>query len=465
MIVLVALVRSVLPGILVLVACATAGSAQEGARGTPTSAESYAFVDASVVPMSADTVLRNQTVLVRGGKIVGIGPAPHVQVPEDARIIRATGMYLIPGLVDFHVHLRAESELASYLRHGVTTVVNMRGSTEVLTARQKVLEGSVSGPRIYTAGPLLDGSPPIWSGSGTRVLRNPEDAREAIREHVRLRYDLVKVYNNLDPDLLEIVVQEAHAVGLPVAGHLPRRPVRTEGLTRGLAAGIDLIAHGEEVFFTHFGGAPDSLIVAGRYTPPSDDEVERVAERIAGAGVAVIPNLSFIEMYGRMLDDVDAVFTDPEFELLDSGVQQLWREENPTLRDNLHALVLREAAKRSVVMRLTRALHSQGATLLVGTDASAPGLYPGRSAHLELHELVRAGMSPYDALAAGTRTAGAWLSSRIDQDLRIGQIAPGYSADLVLLEANPLRHISAVTAVRGVMSRGRWHPFRGASAQ
>jgi hypothetical protein len=263
------------------------------------------------------------------------------------------------------------------------------------------------------------------------------------------------VYNNLDPELLAIIVREAHAANLAVVGHLPRRPVRSEGLTRALHAGLDLIAHGEEVFFTHFGGAPDSLLRSGGYAVPGDSALADVAARIGSAGAAVTPNLSFVAMTARMLGDLEAVFADPEFARLDPGVQEMWREQNPTRRRDLEQFAARERVKYQVVRRLTHALAEAGVPLMLGTDASAPGMYPGASAHVELAELVAAGLTPYQALAAGTSAPGRFLAGHVRGAPRLGLVADGHAADLLLVDRNPLEDVAALQNPWRVIAGGR----------
>lgn len=423
--------------------------------GSAEAETAVAIVNVNVLPMTTDTVLTDQSVVIRGGRIAAMGPTERVDIPTGAQVIDAAGRYMLPGLIDSHVHLRSESELESYLRHGITTVVNMRGTQWHLDTRDAISAGELTGPRIFTAGPLLDGDPPIWSGSATRVVTTAAEARAAVAEHVDAGYDFVKTYNNLDPDLLEVVVAAAHERGFAVAAHLPRRPVRSEGLRRAARAGIDLIAHGEEVFFTHFGGAPDSLIRAGLYAAPSDDEIMRAARMIRDAGVAVVPNLSFITMTARMIEDLEAVYDDPEFDRLDPDVQEMWREQNPTRRPNLVAFTARERAKRDVVRRLTLALHELGAPLLLGTDASAPGLYPGASAHVEIAELVSAGLTPYDAISTATRVPGIFISEHLRGAPPLGAIAPGQSADLLLVDGSPLADPGTLARPWRVLRDGR----------
>lgn len=426
----------------------------------------FAFVNASVVPMTSDVVLPSHTVVIRGDRIVEVAPSSAVTLPAGTRTIDASGKYLVPGLVDFHVHVRAASELESYLRHGVTTVVAMRGTDTVLELREQVRAGTLAGPRIRTAGPLIDGDPPIWTGGATRVVTTLSEARAAGQAHCGV-FDFVKVYNNLPPDLLAAVAAAAHECGVPVAGHLPRRPERALGLARGLAAGVDVIAHGEEIFFTHLGGASDALIERPGGAV-RDEDLDTAVRMIREAGAYVIPTLSFIAMTARMLEDVDAVFADPEFDRLAPEVRQLWRDQNPTRRANLEAFTRRERVKRAVVAALTARLQAAGVPLLLGTDASAPGLFPGKAAHLELGELVRSGLTPFEALATGTATAGRFFEDPLrgagpptrERAELLGTIEPGRMADLLLVDANPLADVRHLTLIEGVMVRGQWRPAR-----
>jgi imidazolonepropionase-like amidohydrolase len=450
--------RQQLLAVLALLVAVVSPLAQDGRRSirsTTAAAGTVAIINASVVPMTSSTVLADHTVLLRDGVIVEVGPTDRVEVPSGAEIVDAGGRYLLPGLIDAHVHLRAESELAAYLRYGVTTLINMRGSPGHLEMRRALADGALRGPRMFTSGPLLDGDPPIWSGDDTRVVTTAAEAVEAVEAQALLGYDLLKTYNNLDPEVLAALSDAAHQRGLSIAGHLPRRPVRSEGLRAGLRAGLDLIAHGEEVFFTHLGGASDALMREGRYTPPADADIQGAAQLIKDAGAAVSPNLSFIVMTARMLEDLDAVLADPEFERLDPGVQEMWREQNPTRRRDLEAFRARERIKYDVVRRLTLALHRLGVPLLVGTDASAPGMFPGASAHVELSELVALGLTRYEALASATRVPGAWLQQHVTTSPALGTVRTGSGADLLLVESNPLQDLGTLTRPWRVIARGR----------
>ena len=410
-----------------------------------------------VLPMTSDSVLRDRSVWIVGGKIDRITPAAERAAIGGADVVDGNGRYLVPGLVDFHVHVRDETELPSYLRYGVTTVVNMRGFPEHLALAESVEGGATIGPSIVTAGPLIDGDPPIWSGPGTVIATTPEDARRAVAAQAAAGYDLVKTYNNLPPEVLRAAVEEARAHGLAVVGHIPRNPDRATALQKALDAGLAMIPHAEEIFFTYLGGSGDAGMSGG---PPQVDpaRIRDAARLVAEAGAAVTPNLSFVAMTARMLEDVEAVFAEPGFERLAPDVRAMWREQNPTRRNDLERFAAREAVKRPAVAALTLELRRAGVTLLLGTDASAPGMYPGASAILELEEIVRAGLTPYEALSAGTRAAGAFLARHVPGAPRIGTIELGARADLVLVDGNPLEDVTRMGAPAGVVLRGRWLP-------
>jgi hypothetical protein len=313
------------------------------------------------------------------------------------------------------------------------------------------------GPMLYTSGPMLDGDPPIWSGVST-VAPTPKAARTAVLEQQQRGYDLLKVYNNLTPDALEAAVRTAHEQGMAVVGHIPRVAGRDRALQRALAAGLDVIAHGEEYYFTYFYGGVDSLLDRGEAPYPDEARIPEAVRLTKEAGAAVMPNLSFVAMTRRQLDDLDAVLADPEVRYLHPDVRAMWEAQNPTRRPDRDRFDLREQAKYPFLQVLTKALSDAGVLLLLGTDASVSGLFPGKSAHVELEELVKAGLTPYEALATGTRNPGAFLHGRGVGDGPFGTVAPGQRADLLLVRGNPLDDVAHAAEIEGVMVRGRWVP-------
>ncbi len=447
-------IHSTLLALLLVATSACAAPARTGDRGTV-----VAFVNVAVVPMDSERVLRGQTVVVRDGRIATLGATAAVRVPRGARRIDGTGRYLLPGLIDAHVHLRDRSELLSYLAWGVTTVFHLSGATgsidDVLDLRSRVASGEIPGPSIYTTGRILDGDPPIYPGVSVAVPRAADAAREAAAQ-VAAGADFVKVYNNLPEPALRAAIAAAHQRGVAVFGHIPRAGGRATALQAALAARLDVIAHGEEFFFTYFHEGIEDQLSQGGIPEVALEHITEAVRMTREAGAAVIPNLSFIAATRAQLDDLGAVHAGTEWRFLTEAVREAWRRDNPTTRRDLERFDRRERAKYPFVQKLTRALSDAGVPLLLGTDASAAGLFPGRSAHLELQELVQAGLTPYQALATGTKNAGAFLAAHT-RGIPAGTITPGSRADLLLLRGNPLEDVTHAAAIEGVMVRGKWH--------
>lgn len=418
------------------------------------------FEDVNVVPMNGLGVRPNQTVIIRDGLIEEIGPTDRTPVPPNATVVQATGRYLAPGLIDFHVHLRSTSEFLSYLRHGVTSIVQLSGglsgAPDILDYRRELEAGGLVGPTLYTSGPILDGTPPLNPGVST-AISDSSDARSVVRAHARRGYDLIKVYNRLPRNLLAEVVDEAHRLGLPVVGHIPRAEDRSHALQAALDAGMDVIAHGEEFFFTYFYEGVDSLLDLGEIPWRQNTEIDRVTRWVLEAGVAVIPNLSFVAATRTQLDSIEVLWEHPEFRYLEPEVRRFWRDENFTTRPDVDRFSRREKAKEQFLDELTFSLHRAGVPLLLGTDASFVGLFPGASAHLELRQLVEAGLSPAQALATATSIPGAFLREHDMIGVPVGTVSVGARADLVLLADNPLLDTGAVADPIGVVARGAWH--------
>jgi hypothetical protein len=164
-------------------------------RELPVQDSLVAFVHVNVIPMDSERVMENQTVLVRDGWIERIGHSDRMEVPREASVIDGRGKYLMPGLVDMHVHIENPDDLLLFVANGVTSVRNMWGNTDKklqfgfpdqLELRQQIEVGELFGPRIYTAGPILEGSRRFiqWRKYLIHLMRH------AIRLHGRRRTDM-----------------------------------------------------------------------------------------------------------------------------------------------------------------------------------------------------------------------------------------------------------------------------------
>ncbi|ATB30881.1 amidohydrolase family protein [Melittangium boletus] len=400
------------------------------------SERAIAFVDVNVVPMDSERVLTEQTVIVRNGLIAALGPTASITVPPDAERIDGRGRFLMPGLADFQIHLHSDEQLLSYLAHGVTTVFDLNGSPRQLDLRTQLAEYRRFGPRLYTSSPMMDGG----QGRGDAVsVTTAEQARIAVVRQKLAGYDALKVYHTVSPGVYEVLTGMARQQKLPVVGHVPR----TVGAEAVLRARQALVAPGSEFFATALRDEP---------------AMAALARATKEAGTSVVPGLVQIHAQLRMLEDVEGVFADPEARYLSPEVLRNWSYSNPTRRIDVAAFGARERALYPAMRAFTLALQKEGARLVVGTDASDAGLFPGRSVHRELAELVEAGLSPYEALSAATRNAGAFIQQHVDPAARFGTVAVGQYADLLLLPGNPLEDVGRAAQALGVMSRGLWLP-------
>jgi hypothetical protein len=423
------------------------------ASADDTTARNIAIIGVTVVPMDSDRILPNQTVIVSGERIRAIGDTASTPVPPQAIRIDADGQYLVPGIADLHVHLRGADEYGSYVANGVTTVMHLgsspRHSREVLSHRDEIRAGTRHGPNIYTTERIIDGDPPA-SNSAHRIS-TPDAAREQVAAVGKDGFDFIKTYNNVSEEVFAATVAEARKQGLPVIGHIPRNFAPATAF----AAGLDAVVHTEEFFFTWFKG-PRSIVDMDRSYRADLSTLPSLIALLQEHDVAVMPNLSFTYTNFVMWDGLENLWNDPEVRYLHPDTLYGWQVSNINRREEIENFVVRGQWKYDLMQELTREFQKAGILQVLATDASAPGLFPGKSAHRELTELVKAGLTNFEVLAIATRNAGEFVRRYIDSEARFGQLLPGYRADFVLLAENPLEDVRNMRSIRGVAVNGRW---------
>jgi imidazolonepropionase-like amidohydrolase len=401
-----------------------------------------AFVDVNVVPMDSERVLPRQTVLVESGRVTALGPSDKIQVPAGATRIDGRDQYLIPGLADMHVHLHTflydvtgglrvphdttlhDHWLFLFVANGVTTVRNMDyfpGGERALRLRARAEAGELLSPRIYTAG--------AWAGRDPALGKiPPESIATYLAAYKAAGYDFVKVRGERSP-VFDSVVVIARRLGLPVAGHLGHATIE-EGLKSGAYASME-----------HLDG----------YHPlkPPVGDLSKLPELAAATQRAGVWNMPHMTLFEARAGEVDPP-TWPEIRYLTARrhakqAEGMARMNGSQVSDTTDA-VLR--ARR----RIVKALQDAGAGLLLGSDTPLDPLVPGFATHHELAALVRAGLTPFQALAMATKNPAVFLKT-LDST---GTIAVGKRADLVLLRGNPLQDIRHTAQPAGVMLGGRW---------
>ncbi len=431
-------------GLLILSACVSPSTPPASESSVPTT-DTFLLDHVHLVTMNDEDVIEDGAVWVRDGVIAWVGASGEAPEEPAATVVDGDGAWVIPGLIDMHVHIRHTDELDLYLLNGVTTAVNLSGRPDHLQWRDEVVAGSLRGPTIYTAGPTIDGDPP----------RNPrfvpasdaERAEAIVAEQHEAGYDFVKIYDLIDQEAYDAAAAAARARQLPVVGHIPK----AFGL-EGILDSHDLVAHAEEFYYTFFDYQDDR------------DRLAEAAELVADSGMAVCPNTGFIHSIIEQAEDIDAVLARPQVRYLSPTSLRSWLPEGNRYLGRPAEWLERNKVMYPFLLELTRAFHDAGVPLVTGTDASIAGAVPGFSLHKEIAELVKIGLAPGEALRAATANPGEWIAEHLHDPAPPGILAPGRRADLLLLDANPLESLEALRGARAVVTRGRWIEQRDLAA-
>ncbi len=394
----------------------------------------FAFINVNVVPMDKERLVPSQTVIIRAGRIAEIGPAGRVRLPKEAVKIDGRGKYLMPGLVDMHVHMFSDDKIwFLYLANGVTTVRNLAGSAKSLKLREQIARGETVGPRIYTCGAFLLG------------LKDAEVTRRIVSQQCSDGYDCIKIYNTLEwtAEAYRAAIETAQKNRVPAVGHLPTNlPIEET-----VVSGRQTVEHTEQLLYAYFFKSPNRF---------DESRIAYLAKLLKDAGIAVDATLFVYRAIALMADDQEfqKLIRDPRLQYVPKAVRERWVENNDYRRRFKAEAVPYLDKTTAFLKKVTRSLQDSGIKILLGTDASPdqPFIFPGFAIHDELRELVAAGLTPFQALQAGTLTAAAVLNGAEE----FGTVAINKRADLILLAQNPLQNVANLKQPLGVMAHGEW---------
>jgi imidazolonepropionase-like amidohydrolase len=428
----------------------------------PGESRPLAITNVTVIDVAAATAeaarLPGRTVVIENGTISSVSKG-RLRLPPGTRKVDGTGRFLMPGLWDSHTHITmfGEPSLPLLVSLGVTTVRDMGGDPTLISSwRQRIEAGRLVGPRIFHAGPIIEGA--WWLDPVTKLLgSDPELSKfPFLKVSPRLRLaaageaaslvgqvkaagaDVLK-FRNLRPDEFKAVAAEAARAQLLVVGHAPRSMPPGEAAEAGMAS----IEHMETVTLM-LGDKPDA---------------ERLNQfrRVAAAGTAITPGMGTAIAYRGTPDArVYAVVADksnridPRRRYLPQLALDAWRWntdikklEGPGRDDE--KLIQRQ-------MKDLRLAGEAGVPFLIGTDLTVPLIYPGYAVHEEMAFLVReGGISTLEVLRAATLNAANAM-----RDRQSGQVLPEFRADLLLLAGDPLADIGAISGIEAVVIKGRF---------
>jgi imidazolonepropionase-like amidohydrolase len=405
---------------------------------------SVAFEHVNVIPMDRERVLSDQTVVVSDGRIAAIGAAGQVAIPAGAARVDGRGQFMIPALAEMHAHIPggqatadAERVLFMYVANGIGTIRSMLGDPNHFRLRERAMRGEIIAPTMHLSGPSFNG----------QTAATADAAAARVAEQKKAGYDLLKIHPGVPRAAFDALAASADRAGIRFAGHVPA----DVGLQRALAAKYWTIDHLDGyVEALARSGAPASQSFGINLVDHVDQS--RIAGLVAetkAAGTWNVPTQILMESwYGP--EDPEQMRKWPEMRHATSAEVEQWVGVK---RKNLQAYSA-DQRQRFIALRrrLIKALHDGGAGLLLGSDAPQTWNVPGFSIHRELATYVASGLTPYQALATGTRNVAVYAGT-LD---RTGTIETGRRADLVLLQANPLQDIGNTTRIAGVMIGGRW---------
>ena len=411
-----------------------------------------ALEGATLIDGAGGAPKQDALIIIRNGHIDAIARTNEIPIPRGAERISLVGKTIIPGLIDAHAHVERWAA-PRYLVWGVTSVRDLHGGTDTVLALRKDLNlGSIIGPRMFSAGAMIDGVPTTYPNA--TGIATADQARRAADQHAVAGADYLKIYTKVTPSLLRPLLDEAEKLRLPVAAHLGK----TDALTAARAgvvsiehmAGVVQAATGDPSYIA----AHDNFLVGWTteekgWAGLDSAAVARTAWALAQTKVTIVPTLVLHEMLARL--DNPILLLRPGMEDVPDNAQSVRSVPGLLQRTGWRAAdfdAFRRSRRRQD--QFVREYKRAGGAIAAGSDAANQLLIPGYSLHEEMSLLVAAGLTPLEAITAATRRGAQLLHAD-----SLGMIAQGKVADLVVLNANPASNISATRNIAMVMIRGR----------
>src|SRR6267378_2861484 len=433
--------------LLAITACSKLSDRLGVTRDRVIALEGATLIDGAGGPPKPDVLI-----IIRNGHIDAIAHVNELPIPKSAERVNLVGKTIIPGLIDAHAHVERWA-VGRYVAWGVTTVRDLHGGTDtVLTLKNELNLGSIFGPRMFSAGAMIDGTPTTYPNA--TGIATADQARRAVDQHAVAGVDYLKIYTKITPSLLRPLLDEAEKLRLPVAAHLGK----TDALTAA-RLGVVSIEHMAGVVQTATGDptyayAHDSFLTGWTveekgWAGLDSSAVARTARALAQTKVTIVPTLVVHDMLARL--DNPILLTRPGMEDVPESAQSVRGVPSLLRRTGWRAAdfdAFRRSRRRQD--QFVREYKRAGGAIAAGSDAANQLLIPGYSLHEEMSLLVAAGLTPLEAITAATRRGAQLLHAD-----SLGMLAAGKVADLVVLNGNPTTNIAATRNIALVMIRGR----------
>ncbi len=390
----------------------------------PVGNKTIAIVGATLIDGHGGEPVQNAAVIVKNNTIEQVGNANDIDIPEDAEVVEAEGLTLMPGLIDAHFHLGRNTLPAAFLQNGVTSV---RDPGAWIESYAEVRQSTQPIPRLFLTGPHLDMFPPAYP-KNSAMIRDVREAREQVTFYYNQGASAIKVYFRITPEIMQAICEIADELGIPTTAHLEITRATDaihagiDGIEHITSFGIDLLPRRQAELYRQAVLADNNARRDGRYeswnaidlnTPQADSLVALIVRE----GVFVSPTLGAFEY---QLDDK---YTD-------------------TVKAN--------GFKKMIAF--VKQINDAGGKIVVGSHSQVRYADFGWAFHREMELLVASGLSPAETIVAGTMENARFL--RIED--RLGSIEAGKQADLILVQGNPLEDIKAMYNIEKVMLNGVW---------
>lgn len=429
---------------------------------------SYGITNVSVITMTKDELLPDQTVVIEKGIIKSISPSGKTKLSKGIKVIDGTGKFLIPGLFDMHAHFfyeqgehinTNETELKLMLANGITTARIMAGHPSFLEAKANVKNGKWIGPELSVASPQLVGRWPFPAEfKNYEMVTSEAKANEAVTTFKQQGYDAIKITFMMATPIYKAVVAAAARENIKVVGHvgpMVMLPVALEAKQQIEHMDMFIETLLPDTTYNHGQSVSDYNIYskAAWETVPylMESKIPALAKSVKDAGIYVTPtNYFFISNAGLPPTD-EEIKNKPDYNYIPSNLkQEKWKYRNSYIK-KMAPLSSREKYVH-IRKQMVNELWKAGVPLMAGSDAPEFFVVAGFALHDELKIMVDAGLTPYAALQTATVNPATFL----EMNDRTGTIAVGKEADLVLLDKNPLEDINNTRCIAGVSSGDSW---------
>jgi imidazolonepropionase-like amidohydrolase len=428
------------------------------------------FEGATLIIGDGSVPIERSVVVIENDIIIDVGRIGEINYSKDAKIINLDNQWLLPGFMNLHFHINnfeQQEALSTLLQFGVTTFRNTAAIPEFgIKLRDKIANGEIRGPRMFTSGELIDITNGFWSDSpGAVGVVTEEEIKSEVRRQAKMGVDYVKLYAHLEPNLIKAGIDEARAVGVKSIGHLGKT-----SWADAVKMGINTLTHSgtaaptwelvpkehQETFFDFFAPHQKPEFDASLFAPweqlvkLNSPEMDTLVNTIVKHHVEINPTLVIVEVMFWGDDPNMLEIYEPDYAPI--SLSSKWKGQRHPYTKNWTSDQMESAKKVFLINQgIVRRLHQNGALITAGTDFPLPWITPGVSLHRELELLNQAGIKPLDVITIATRN-GAEALGILNE---VGTIEAKKQADFVILSSDPLEDIRNTRKIEKVYLGGK----------